>query len=129
MTGYKLAVEYYENEECEPFQDPEMRIGGCVLFNFDSEESDVRRFSKSVLSLFMSQPTNLVRENYSEFYKIWTSGDKYWFRVFPKADEDLFESDLGCQASMSEILFDKELNSLSEVPEKSNIFDELLETI
>ena len=129
MTGYKLAVEYYENEECDPFQDPEKRIGGCVLLNFDSEETEVRKFSKSVLELFMSQPTTKVRDNYSEFYKIWSSGDKYWFRVFPKSDFDFLESDLGSQASMSEILFDKELNALTEVPESSNIFDELLETI
>lgn len=127
MTGYKLAVEYYEPSEC-PFLDSEITIGGRVLFNFDSDEQNVCGFSKSVLTKFMQLPTKKVQESYSEFYNVWKSGDKYWFRVFKKPELDL-ESELGEQAELSEIMFDQELNAITSVPERSNVFDEILEMI
>lgn len=128
MTGYKLAVEYHEPSESCPFTDSEITIGGIVLFNFESDERNVCGFSKSVLTRFMQLPAKKVQENYSEFYNVWKSGDKYWFRVFKKPDFDLV-SELAENAEMSEIMFDHELNSITTIPERANVFDDILETI
>ena len=87
MTGYKLAVEYYEPSEC-PFLDSEITIGGRVLFNFDSDEQNVCGFSKSVLTKFMQLPTKKVQESYSEIYAIGGNPADYdwsiWLNSLPE---------------------------------------------
>lgn len=125
MTTYKFAVECYQPCEKHVWEDEDTKINGLVLFNVEAESSDIADLSKMVFSQFLKLPTEEVRIKYSSFFKIWSSGDQYWFKVFPK---DSLATILG-EPDGTEILYDRELNLIEQIPDRFNEIDRLLESL